>query len=327
MTDMKAIGALAAARSGIIPIALGELEDVQLDEYVQALLPSELDADRTALSIFLVERHKRCASDEQWAWIRDCETLYFLATTTFESKWRCPCGVEYSWLEGLPDWDIPPFISIEDLPPDFVCPKCLVTVFADFQACEREPLYRKYAQDAKWTWSSFAMETLNMSPGSASARKRVWEVYHVGLGWTVEMMMRAYRSCMGLAVGEMARSLPEGGDPKLFTLLLGGAARPLLADGDGQQEQEAEVAPASWYETWDYLKEKRREREAEDGIDPPLSFSVEELRSKQGEDLGITVTAWIDELAYTVGTFMWDKGLQPDLKGVFKESLLEKLQK
>ena len=311
----------------LIPIPLGEIEDAQLDGYINALLPSQHDADLAALSVMLVERQRRCSTDEQSAWLRSCETLYLLATITFESKWHCPCGFEYSWRDGLPDLDIPPHTPLQELSDDFVCPRCLEATRNDFQACEHQPLYMRYAQDNRWTWSAFAMDTLNMSPGSASARKRTWEVYHVGLGWSVGMMRLAYKSCLGIAVAEMARSLPQGGDPELAILLLGDSPDMLLlGDGGDSNGGGEEVArpPASWYEVWEHVQARRREREAAEGMAPPMRFKAEELRGDGGEDVGFSVTAWQDDLPYNIGRFTWDKGLKPEMRDIFKPKLSER---
>lgn len=316
------------ARPASAPIALGGMNDEQLDENVQALIPSLRDADRTALALLLVERHKRCRTDEAWAWIKDCETLYFLDSHTFVASWICgKCGFEYWWGAGVPEWDIPPFTPIEDLPDDFTCPRCMEATLEDFQTGVQEPLWRKYAQSPTWTWAAFAMDTLDMSPGAASARKRTWEVYHVGLGWSVEALRLAGPSRLGLAVGEMGRSLRQGGDPELTTLLLGGPVLSEQPTQSGLELVEVHRKPATWYEVWDYVKAKRRAREVAEGKTPSVLFRIEELYNKKGDDLGFAVKVWYDDLSHIVGTFVWDGDLQPDLREIFKENLLTKLRK
>lgn len=306
------------------PVAL--MDDVQLDEYVQALLPLELDADRAALSILLVERHKRCRADEGWAWVRDCETLYLLATHTFTASWKCGCGFEYSQYRGIEELDIPPFTPLESLPEDFVCPNCLEGRLDDFQPAEREPLWRKYAQGPGWTWSAFAMDTLDMSPGSASARKRVWEIFHVILGWPVDMLLRAGPGRLGLAVGEMGRTLPQGGDPALASQLLG-TELPETAAADALALVEVKQEPAAWGLVWVYLKDKRRARDLAEGRTPSVRFRAEELRGKRGDDLGFVVETWFDDLHYVVGNFVWDEKLPAEVRDIFRDNLLEKLRK
>jgi rubredoxin len=39
-------------------------------------------------------------------------------------KWECPCGYVYDPAEGDPDNNIMPGTAFEDLPEDWVCPKC-----------------------------------------------------------------------------------------------------------------------------------------------------------------------------------------------------------
>ena len=39
-------------------------------------------------------------------------------------KWECPCGYVYDPAEGDPDNSIPVGTRFEDLPDDWVCPKC-----------------------------------------------------------------------------------------------------------------------------------------------------------------------------------------------------------
>jgi len=308
-------------------VGLDGMDDIQLDENIQVLIPSMRDGDRTALALLLVERHERCRTDEANAWLKDCETLYFLATHTFIASWICgKCGYEYWLHEGQPELDIPPFTPLEDLPSDFVCPQCAETALADFQTGVREPIWRKYAQAPNWTWSAFAMDTLDMSPGSASARKRTWEIFHIGLGWPVDMLLRAGPGRLGLAVGEMARTLPQGGDPVLAAKLLG-TGTPKTAAADALALVEVKQEPDSWGLVWDYLKAKRRARDAAEGCLPSVKFQVEELHGTDGEDRGVTVEAWLNELIYEVGTFVWNEGLSVKVRDIFKLNLLEKLGK
>lgn len=309
------------------PLALGEMDDAQLDESLQVLIPSMRDADRYALALLLVERHKRCRADEGWAWLRDCETLYFLATHTFIASWICgKCGFEYWWHAGLAELGIPPFTPLEDLPSDFVCPRCMDATLADFQVGTQEPLWRKYAQDAAWTWAAFAMDTLDMSPGSASSRKRVWEIFYVGLGWGVDLLLRAGPGRLGLAVGEMARGLPQGGDPVLAAMLLGTDV-PETAAGTALALVETKQEPAIWMLVWDYIKDKKRARDIAEGRTPSVCFRAEELRGEGGGDLGFTVKTWFDELPYVVGRFVWDEKLPAEVRDIFKDNLLTKLGK
>jgi rubredoxin len=39
-------------------------------------------------------------------------------------KFRCPCGYIYDPDDGEPQYRIPPGTSFEDLPDDFICPRC-----------------------------------------------------------------------------------------------------------------------------------------------------------------------------------------------------------
>jgi rubredoxin len=39
-------------------------------------------------------------------------------------KYECPCGYIYDPEEGDPDHNIPAGTSFEDLPEEWVCPKC-----------------------------------------------------------------------------------------------------------------------------------------------------------------------------------------------------------
>ena len=39
-------------------------------------------------------------------------------------KWECPCGYIYDPAEGDPDNNIAEGTAFEDLPDDWVCPKC-----------------------------------------------------------------------------------------------------------------------------------------------------------------------------------------------------------
>jgi rubredoxin len=39
-------------------------------------------------------------------------------------KYECPCGYIYDPEEGYIEMNIPPETSFEDLPDDWVCPKC-----------------------------------------------------------------------------------------------------------------------------------------------------------------------------------------------------------
>jgi rubredoxin len=40
------------------------------------------------------------------------------------SKYECPCGYVYDPMLGDPENNIPPGTAFEDLPDDWVCPKC-----------------------------------------------------------------------------------------------------------------------------------------------------------------------------------------------------------
>jgi len=39
-------------------------------------------------------------------------------------KWECPCAYVYDPAEGDPDSGVPAGTAWEDLPEDWVCPKC-----------------------------------------------------------------------------------------------------------------------------------------------------------------------------------------------------------
>jgi len=58
-----------------------------------------------------------------------------------------------------------------------------------------------------------------------------------------------------------------------------------------------------------------------------VRFQAEELHGKGGEDVGFTVETWFDDLAYVVGSFVWDEKLPAEVKDIFKDNLLEKLRK
>lgn len=45
------------------------------------------------------------------------------------TKYRCrPCGYVYDPEKGVPDYGIEPGIKFEDLPDDWVCPKCAASL-------------------------------------------------------------------------------------------------------------------------------------------------------------------------------------------------------
>ena len=43
---------------------------------------------------------------------------------TYAGRYECPCGYVYILEEGDPEHNIPPGTRFEDLPNDWVCPKC-----------------------------------------------------------------------------------------------------------------------------------------------------------------------------------------------------------
>lgn len=70
------------------------------------------------------------------------------------------------------------------------------------------------------TWKEFCLSFLHMSDSSASQYKRVWEIYVLRLGYSFQMLRKAGKSKLAMAVKTVVRMLPAS-DPRLMRALFG----------------------------------------------------------------------------------------------------------
>ncbi len=251
-----------------IEVDVRKIGDKGLDEGISILLvESKGPADRDLLANLLVERHYRARADESGAWLKDCESLWLLATE----------------------------------------------VYTDERG-ETLPLWTKFVPDGTWTWGSFALDILQMPASTATARKRIWEVYRKRLCWTPEVLARIGPSRLGVAVAEVERSLDDGqSDDELEGLLLG--------DGSGRDN-------AEWKEVWMHVQEKGDERRRLAG--KPVRVKLEPkfvLDEATGESLSFELTSWYNDLIYQLGTFTWNVKLPEDVKVILEGALMDALRR
>jgi len=70
------------------------------------------------------------------------------------------------------------------------------------------------------TWEEYCLVHLGMHFSTASAYKRIWEVYVERLGWGLDDLVRAGKSKLAASVGEVARQYPDV-DQRLLNVLRG----------------------------------------------------------------------------------------------------------
>jgi hypothetical protein len=70
------------------------------------------------------------------------------------------------------------------------------------------------------TWEEYCLTHLGMHFSTASGYRRIWEVFRVRMGYSLEEMLRAGKSKLSTAVGEVAREYPQV-DERLVGVLFG----------------------------------------------------------------------------------------------------------
>jgi len=143
------------------------------------------------------------------------------------------------------------------------------------------PLARMEDGEYRWTgdtWPEYCLSHLQMSPGWASSHKRLWEVFHVKLGFSLEDLIRAGKSKLGHAVATVDRQYPDV-DQRLIDVLFGNEHTCSLCRGfvayDGEPPEDcphcgqefAYTNPGSFANTLAVLNEVTREEP------PPGVFS------------------------------------------------------
>lgn len=99
------------------------------------------------------------------------------------------------------------------------------------------------------TWEEFCLSHLAMSSKAASAYKRLWQIYHIGLGRDVEELVRCGLFRLRAACGTIAKMIKNGAiDHRLLNIMFGDANTPPISRGAfllllGQLKEPADPLP------------------------------------------------------------------------------------
>lgn len=149
-------------------------------------------------------------------------------------------------------------------------------------------LAQRARDNPRYEWAWFCAERLGINPGTASARKRAWQVFAVIYGWTREEMERAGRGRLQQAASYAERCWKRRGemDDKLRELLLG-EPHICLACGDwvsyeGETpedcpacgEEYRELGPASFGLVARYVQEQKEREKARRDSENDYTFAL-----------------------------------------------------
>jgi len=143
------------------------------------------------------------------------------------------------------------------------------------------------------TWIKFCGTRLNMKPGLASQRRRIWEVYAVTLGIERPMLERASISCLAQAVGQVARDWNDGGtDDELMMMLFGETWE---ESGDRSFDREGfpepsdfRITPATHDQVCNHLTAR-----ATDARPAPVRTTYDFQVDGEGRDRRVVVVCWM----------------------------------